>query len=186
MKGPVTLFRSAGGTVLLPAPSLVLVDRADGGNLVVNPPRTVWERGALSRDELVGWSVLVAATGAAMLSELPQLDGGCINYWEAGNWALNDAADPSGPKTAPGHRQVHMHLLGRSRTAASPDFKWGEAPRFPAFADRLEWAAAHRRLSGAECARITARAVTILSEKYGVEVERRPSCLARAIIRRCR
>src|SRR5689334_16291033 len=119
-RGPVTLLTCAGGTLVLPAANLVLVDRADGGNLVVNPPRTVWERSALAPDELTAWSFLVAAAGQAMLETLPQLDRGCINYWEAGNWALNDAADPPGPKTAPEHRQVHMHLLGRSRFASSP------------------------------------------------------------------
>lgn len=163
------LYACAGGEIVLPAAQLVLVGRADGGNLVVNPPRPVWERSELDRDELVAWSFLVAAAGRAMLAELPQLDGGCINYWEAGNWALHADAEPSGPKTAPGHRRVHLHLLGRSRFAASPDLVWGEAPRFPAFADRFGWAAGHRRLTGRECAAIVARAVAELRAKYGME-----------------
>ena len=50
-----------------------------------------------------------------MLATLPQLKGGCINYWEAGNWALHGDADPRGPKTPEAHRRVHLHLLGRQR-----------------------------------------------------------------------
>ena len=128
---PSILYTCAGGTIVLPQPDLVLVDREDGGNLVVNPPRAVWERAELTANELTAWSHLVAAAGAAMLETLPQLDGGCINYWEAGNWALNAAAAPAGPKTAPAFRSVHLHLLGRSRFARSADWAWGEAPRFP-------------------------------------------------------
>ncbi|MBK5259805.1 MAG: hypothetical protein JJE51_09445, partial [Thermoanaerobaculia bacterium] len=135
------LFTCSGGSVVLPDARLVFVSREDGGNLIVNPPRPVWERSELTPEELTHWSFLVAATGKAMLDTLPQLEGGCINYWEAGNFALNEAADPPGPKTAPEHRRVHMHLLGRSPRAKHPAWRWGEAPKFPDFADRYEWAA---------------------------------------------
>ena len=87
--------------MVLPDEKLVLVDRSDGGNLIVNPPRDVWERSELTPAELVAWSFLVAATGRAMIDVLPQLEGGCVNYWEAGNWALHHDAEPAGPKTAP-------------------------------------------------------------------------------------
>ena len=163
----LTLLTCAGGSLVLPDAGLVLVDRNDGGNLVVNPPRTVWDRSALAADELRDWSCLVAAAGAAMLGELPQLADGCINYWDAGNWALNADAAPAGPKTGPAHRQLHLHLLGRSPGARDPDFRWGEAPRFPAYADRLAWARAHRRLTAAECVRIVAATVARLRSAYG-------------------
>lgn len=168
MSGPEILFSCEGGDIVLPASDLVLVDREDGGNLVVNPPRPVWERCALGREELASWSFLVAATGEAMLAKLPQLEGGCINYWEAGNWALNPDADPPGPKAAPRFRRVHMHLLGRSRSARSPDWSWGEAPRFPAFADRHAWAAGNCRLTDEECAAVVAAARALLLDKYGM------------------
>lgn len=93
----LTLFECPGGQVVLP--DLVLVDREDGGHLCVNPPRDVWERGELMPRELTLWSFLVAATGRAMLAVLPQLEGGCINYWEAGNWALNDKPSPRGRRS---------------------------------------------------------------------------------------
>jgi diadenosine tetraphosphate (Ap4A) HIT family hydrolase len=159
--GPAApLFRGAGGSLLLP--SLILVDRLDGGHLVVNPPRDVWERSELTKDELIAWSLLVAAAGRAMIDVLPQLAGGCVNYWEAGNWALNDAAEPRGPKEPRAHRRVHLHLLGRSRHATHESWQWGEEPRFPAFADRLAWARGFEPLSTDECQAIVGRLVVLL------------------------
>jgi hypothetical protein len=165
----VTLFRCAGCEVTLPLRTLVLVDREDGGSLVVNPPREVWERCELSAAELTQWSFLVAATGAAMIETLPQLQGGCVNYWEAGNWALHEQAAPVGPKTAHDYRRVHLHLLGRSRSAKDPSWKWGEAPRFPDFADRHRWAGNFQRLNAEECVQIVVRLERLLNEKYGVD-----------------
>ncbi len=159
------LYRGPGGTIVLP--DMPMVAASEGGNLIVNPPRVVWERRELSSDELVQWTFLVAATGSAMLDALPQLKDGCINYWEAGNWALNDAAEPRGPKTPREHRRMHLHLLGRSRTAP----RWGESPPFPDFADRLTWAKDRAPLSDAECAAVVARARVLLKERYGVEEE---------------
>jgi hypothetical protein len=92
------VFACHGGNIILP--SSVLVSREDGGNLWVIPPREIWERSELTPVELMLWSFLVTATGKAMLDVLPQLEGGCINYFDAGNWALHDQAQPKGPKTA--------------------------------------------------------------------------------------
>jgi hypothetical protein len=164
---PRILFACSGGNIALPDKGSVLVSREDGGNLLVNPPREVWERAELAPAELTQWSFLVAAAGQAMLHALPQLAGGCINYWEAGNWALNFEAEPRGPKSGPGHRRVHLHLLGRSRTAASPSWQWGEAPRFPDFADRKAWAAGHLRLGPEECRKVVLEAESLLRARYG-------------------
>lgn len=165
----VVLFSCAGGDVVLPGPGGVLVDRADGGHLVVDPPRAVWDRSELPAHELRQWSCLVAAAGAAMLAELPQLADGCINYWDAGNWALNDAADPPGPKTGLRHRRLHLHLLGRSPRARDPAFRWGEAPRFPPFAERTAWAMRHAPLDAEECVRVVLHLRRGLATKYGFD-----------------
>jgi hypothetical protein len=153
----MTLFLCAGGTVSLPAPDSALVNRSDGGHLIVSPARDVSERSELSADELHHWSDLVAATGWAMLQSLPQLEGGCLNYWEAGNWALHEQAEPVGPKTVVAHRRVHLHVLGRSRTAVHPSWLWGEAPLFPRFSDRKTWSSAFELLTTAECRTIAER-----------------------------
>jgi hypothetical protein len=166
---PLTLLTCAGGSLVLPDAALVLVDRDDGGNLVVDPPRPVWDRSALEAPELHAWSSLVAAAGGAMLAVLPQLADGCINYWDAGNWALNDDAPPVGPKSGPQHRQLHLHLLGRSPHATDPDFRWGEAPRFPDFEHRHAWAAPHARLQPAECLAIVSTTHRLLLERHGYD-----------------
>ena len=143
------MVECAGGTVIVPR--MPLLDRMDGGHLVVNPPRSVWERSELTPLELADWGCLTAATGRAMLDCLPQLSGGCVNYWEAGNWSLADAAHPPGPKTPQQHRRVHLHIFGRSREARHPDWLWGESPRFPSFANAKTWAASFESLSTSEC-----------------------------------
>lgn len=167
----LTIFGCAGGDIVLPDPSLVLVDRQDGGNLVVTPPREVWERSELTPSELTMWSFLVAATGRAMLETLPQLQTGCLNYWEAGNWALNEQAEPRGPKTPTKQRRVHLHLLGRSPEAKDRSWQWGEAPMFPAFIDRHSWASGRQRLNVLECTRIVERAEVLLQSVYGMAAE---------------
>ena len=166
-----TLFAGAGGRVVLPLGEGLLIDRDDGGHLCVEPPRVVWERSELSAEDLTQWSFLVATTGRAMIEALPQLRDGCVNYWEAGNWALNDAASPSGPKTAARHRNVHQHVIGRSPSAANPAWKWGEAPVFPTYADRTAWSAAFRPLTSMECAAIRLHVRQELSKRYGVTRE---------------
>jgi hypothetical protein len=163
------LFTCLGGHVIIPDQKMVLVSRQDGGNLIVLPPREVWERSELTPVELMLWSFLVSATGKAMLEVLPQLAGGCINYWEAGNWALNYSAEPEGAKTAREYRKVHLHLLGRSPVAADPSWRWGEAPKFPDFVDRHSWSASFERLSAEECRNIVVQVEALLKTVYGMQ-----------------
>jgi hypothetical protein len=166
MSSAVTLFQCAGGVIALPAQPSLLADRAAGGHLLANPSRIVWERSVLSPAELTAWAHLVAATGEAMLAVLPQLEGGCINYWEAGNWALNEQAHPKGAKRAPDYRRMHLHLLGRSRFCTDPAYEWGESPRFPGYAQRLTWAAGKQRLTSEECIAVVNKAELLLRDKF--------------------
>lgn len=161
------LLSCAGGKVI--CPTTVLCDRADGGHLVVNPPRSVWERNCLRPPELTLWSLLVAATGQAMLDTLPQLADACLNYWEAGNWALNEQAEPMGRKDVQSVRRVHLHIFGRSRNAKHPDWQWGESPRFPAYVDRLQWANVMQPLTEAECHSVTERCL-VLFKAHAAEI----------------
>ena len=162
MKRP--LYKGAGGNVVVPQHPFL--DRADGGHLIVNPPRDVWEQSELTAIELAHWCFLVGAIGRAMIDVLPQLDGGCVNYFEAGNWALNDAAPPRGPKRAENHRRVHMHVFGRSRKAKHPSWRWGEAPRLPDYKDRQSFTRGFAPLEPKECTAIVKRAKEILKERY--------------------
>jgi hypothetical protein len=162
------LLRASGGELCLPDPTTIMIDRVDGGQLVVSPPRRVWERTVLDLPELIAWHLLVDATGRAMLDCLPQLGGGCINYWDAGNWALNDAAEPRGPKRGADHRVLHQHVIGRSPRSGDPDWRWGESPFFPAFADRVAWSRGKTALTPSECTAIVARVRDLLSATYAV------------------
>jgi diadenosine tetraphosphate (Ap4A) HIT family hydrolase len=166
-----TLLTGPGGTLVLPDDMTLLASREDGGHLVVLPPRDVWERSELEPQELTQFGFLVAAAARAMLDSLPQLEGGCINYWEAGNWALNDAAEPVGPKTAPRHRHMHLHLLGRSPNSTRPAWRWGESPLFPAFAERHTWSAGFQPLTDQECRAIVSHAGGALTGRYGLPAE---------------
>lgn len=161
-----TLISCAGGTIALPASPMN--HRSDGGHLLVNPPRQVWERSELTPEELARWACLVAATGRAMLETLPQLAGGCLNYWEAGNNALNDLAHPPGHKNPRLHRKMHLHVFGRSPRATHPDWQWGEPPQFPKFASSPTWAAQFSRLEPDECAAIQIRVHALLSTHYAM------------------
>jgi hypothetical protein len=162
------LLSCKGGYLVLPATPML--DRRDGGQLIVLPPRVVWDRTALDAQELGYFSALVAAGAAAMLAVLPQLQGGCINYWDAGNWALNDAAPPVGLKNGAEHRKLHLHLLGRSPQSLHADWRWGESPKFPDYADRNSWMAGFNALNLTETAAIAAKTKLILVEKYGFSV----------------
>src|SRR5687767_2904381 len=159
------LYRGREGTVVVP--SGLFLDRSDGGHLVVNPRRDVWECSELTAEELVRWSFLVAAAGRAMIDALPQLEGGCVNYFEAGNWALNEAAPPRGLKTAREHRRMHMHIFGRSRSARHPSWRWGEAPRLPLYKDRQAFSAAFQPLEPKECAAVARGLKSLLAARYG-------------------
>lgn len=161
---PLVLHSCPGGTLLLP--DALLCDRRDGGHLVVNPPRSVWERSELTPLELAHWSCLVAATGRAMLDVLPTLHEGCLNYWEAGNWALNDQAPPAGPKNVQAHRRVHLHVLGRNRRSAHPDWRWGESPKFPRWEDMAAWASGFEPLTAAECEAVAGRVQILLDSRF--------------------
>lgn len=160
------IFTGVGGIVTLP--TTPLNGREDGGHLLVNPPREVWERSELTAPELMHWSFLVAATGEAMLTALPQLKDACLNYWEAGNWSLHDAAPPVGSKTPRDHRRVHLHIFGRSRTARHKDWQWGESPRFPPYVDSKKWASQFALLTSEECVLIGARIEVLLREKFNI------------------
>jgi hypothetical protein len=77
----VILFSCRGGTVVLPDRTSLLISREDGGNLVVNPPRAVWERSELTPVELASFAFRVAACGRAMLRTQYGLLSGDIAAW---------------------------------------------------------------------------------------------------------
>lgn len=163
----ITLFSCVGGKLILPSGATVFIDRRFGGNLILDPARPVWDRTEFSAVELTQWSFLVSAAAKAMLTTLPALKHGCINYWDAGNWALHPDAEPKGAKTGSEHRKLHMHLLGRSPLSEDPNWTWGEAPKFASFANRIEATVRNQRLNQDECRTIVEATGDVLRTKYG-------------------
>ena len=162
------LLTCPGGTLCVPVHPMI--DRANGGNLWVMPPRPVWDRSELSAEELTQWSFLIAASGRAMLGVLPQLKDGVINYWEAGNWSLNDRSAPEGvKKTGPAYKNVHMHLIGRSPASTDPDWAWGEAPYYPTYKDHHAWWQDKENLNREEQKVVAVETLRLLIEKYHVD-----------------
>ncbi len=92
-----------------------------------------------------------------------------MNYWDAGNWALNVAAAPAGPKTGLGHRVLHQHVIGRSPHSTDPSWAWGESPFYPYFGDRFAWSVGKAPLTAAECGVVVARLSHLLLDRYGVD-----------------
>ena len=161
------LFSCNGGHLVLPDRASLLVEPRERRQPVVNPPRAVWERSELTPAELTCFAFLVAAAGRAMIDVLPQLEGGCINYWEAGNWALNDEAEPKGARTRGRIARCTCICSAEARVDRS-GVAWGESPRFPRFADKESWAAAFERLTAGECYQIVSRTDTLLRTTYGL------------------
>lgn len=55
-----------------------------------------------------------------MRDTLPQLAGGCLNYWEPGNNALNNLAHPPGLKNPQIQRKMHLHVFEKTRERRIP------------------------------------------------------------------
>jgi diadenosine tetraphosphate (Ap4A) HIT family hydrolase len=107
-------------------PSQAHISPEDGGHLIVEPriPHTGIE--ACSRELRYRLIDAVAAASAAMLS-LPHMAGGIVNVQDNGNWFDRDGTGRS-PK------RLHIHIYGRAPGATEQ--KFGEALRFPAYAER--------------------------------------------------
>lgn len=103
-----------------------------------------------------------------MLDVLPQLQGGIINYWDAGNWALNDAIEPRGLKVGCIHKKTHLHLLGRSPVSSDKDWMWGEAPIYPLYKDAKSWMEGKAPLTKDECRDVVGRTIELLTSRYRV------------------
>jgi hypothetical protein len=145
-----------------------MVSRLDGGNLIVLPPREVWDRSELTPAELTQWSFLVAATARAITRRFAAARRRMHQLLGRGQLA----AQPTGGATrseewARAPQAAHAPA-GRSPTATDPSWRWGEAPNFPDFADRHTWAEKFERLNAEECRNIVARAESLLRERYGV------------------
>jgi diadenosine tetraphosphate (Ap4A) HIT family hydrolase len=103
------------------APEKPLVDRGDGGHIVINPKVRVTNRQQLSPKLAIELMRLTLLTGQAMTTVMNAngVDVGRINYQDNGNWTV---FHPEGSF-------LHIHLYGRAKSAQYN--KYGQACFFP-------------------------------------------------------
>lgn len=106
---------------IIEAPNEPLVDRNDGGHIVIHPKIKVIDRQQLNVQQAIEMMRMTIVAGQA-LKDVMTAHGvhiGRINYQDNGNWSV---FDPEGPS-------LHVHLFGRATTARYQ--KYGEACYFP-------------------------------------------------------
>lgn len=102
-------------------PEFPLVDRADGGHVVIDPIVKIVDRQQLTPLQAVELMRLTMVTGEAMTNVMIRhgVDIGRINYQDNGNWGV---FKPEGPF-------MHIHLYGRAKSAKVHTY--GQACYFP-------------------------------------------------------
>jgi hypothetical protein len=98
-----------------------LVDRLDGGHVVINPIVRVADRQQLAPYQAIEFMRLSIVTGGAMTTVLRKhgVNIGRINYQDNGNWGVFTKEGP----------YFHLHLYGRAIDAKIQ--KYGQACFFP-------------------------------------------------------
>jgi hypothetical protein len=98
-----------------------LVDRDDGGHVIIDPVVSVRDRQELIPKLAVEFMRLSVVTGQAMTTVMIKhgVDIGRINYQDNGNWSV---FLPEGP-------HLHLHLYGRATNAKYQ--RYGQACYFP-------------------------------------------------------
>jgi diadenosine tetraphosphate (Ap4A) HIT family hydrolase len=103
------------------APHEPLVDRNDGGHIIIHPKIKVTDRQQLDSQQAIEMMrmTIVAGQGLKDVMTAHGVHIGRINYQDNGNWSVFDRDGPS----------LHVHLFGRATTARYQ--KYGEACHFP-------------------------------------------------------
>lgn len=103
------------------APIKPLVDRQDGGHLIIHPVVAVTDRQQLTPELAIELMRLTIVAGQVMCDVMRRhgVDIGRINYQDNGNWSV----------FAPGGATMHIHLYGRAISARIQ--RYGEATFFP-------------------------------------------------------
>jgi diadenosine tetraphosphate (Ap4A) HIT family hydrolase len=98
-----------------------LVDRNDGGHIMISPKTRISTRQQLEANDAIELMRLTIVTGEAMHVVMNEhgVDIGRINYQDNGNWSV---FSPEGPA-------LHIHLFGRAKSAVHQ--KYGQALFFP-------------------------------------------------------
>jgi diadenosine tetraphosphate (Ap4A) HIT family hydrolase len=102
-----------------------LVDRNDGGHIIIEPKEKVSKRQDLSASQAIELMRLTIIAGAAMEKVMNQngVDIGRINYQDNGNWSVFKSQGP----------HLHYHLYGRAKSAKIQ--KYGQTLSMPHIED---------------------------------------------------
>jgi diadenosine tetraphosphate (Ap4A) HIT family hydrolase len=142
---------------LVDAPDKPLVDRYDGGHIIITPKVAVRDRQELEPAQAIELMRLTMITGDAMSTIMNQhrVDIGRINYQDNGNWSV---FNPGGP-------HLHIHIYGRARQAKIQRF--GQALFFPHRDEFPEYYATLQPLNIGDVIAIGEKIVALLTiEKY--------------------
>ncbi len=102
-------------------PVFPLVDRQDGGHIVISPKKRVKDLQSLTDEQAIELMRLLRTAGKAMetIMNLHGVDIGRINYQDNGNWGV---FLPEGP-------YQHFHIYGRAKSAKVQPY--GQSLYFP-------------------------------------------------------
>ena len=102
-------------------PDFPLIDREDGGHIVIDPKLKVRDRQELSAGLAIELMRLTMIVGEAMTTALTNRGVviGRINYQDNGNWSV---FKPDGPA-------LHVHIYGRAKDAKIQ--RYGQSLFFP-------------------------------------------------------
>lgn len=106
---------------IVEVPDYPLIDREDGGHIIINPKVKIRDRQALSPELAVELMRLTIVVGEAMTTALTNrgVDIGRINYQDNGNWSVFKDEGPF----------MHIHIYGRGKDAKIQ--RYGQSLYFP-------------------------------------------------------
>lgn len=139
------------------APEAPLVDRNDGGHIVIDPRQPVSDRQQLTPIQAIELMRLTIVAGAAMTMVMNRhgVDIGRINYQDNGNWSV---FKPEGA-------MLHIHLYGRAKHATIQ--KYGQTLHMPHRDDYPELYANLKPLEPRDVQEIRAEIIALLeNERY--------------------
>jgi diadenosine tetraphosphate (Ap4A) HIT family hydrolase len=122
-----TIYESENFSVI--SPDKPLIDRADGGHIIIFPKMSFVDRQQLNPKQAIELMRLTMVVGRAMTTVMNEhgFDIGRINYQDNGNWAV---FKPKGP-------HLHVHLYGRAKSAKIQ--LYGQACKFPHIEEQPEF-----------------------------------------------
>jgi len=134
-----------------------LVDREDGGHIVINPKVRIENMQQLTPTQATELIRLTMVVGEALTIVMNRhgVDVGRINYQDNGNWGV---FNPEGP-------YCHMHIYGRAKSAKYQ--KYGQALNFPHRDEQPSFYEHFRPLNALDIESMREEVVRLMSqEKY--------------------